>query len=448
MVTVHRPSSHRRGTLLAWALVALCVTPAVARGGPGKPAPKADAGSVFPDQRRAAARDRLALGLRFRIQEQLPAADQAFRLSLAASGGDPAAQRAYGDHALFQGDLNTAGAAYAAITRLDPYGADGYALLGMVEAMRQRPEAAGHLAKALEMDRRGAGARLAVAWLARAAGDVRRMELALADLAPGEGEGKLVALEQATLALRRADVAGAVKRLDTWVAGDPGRGERQLRAGEHLLAHGQCGPATRRLRREVSERPRAEAFRSFGWALLLCGHEPIRAAGAFQAALNKDPNDDGAKVGLAWALLGLRREPEALVLAAGTLDELLGRSPDQASALLARAEVHRRQGDLDGAGALLARVPAEHPARAEADSLLARLAVDREDPYAAVRSVRELMKRRPDSVHLRFNLALAYVRAGRSGEARRTLDEGLELLPKHHPLRVHGQRILGTIKGR
>lgn len=430
---------------MPWLLVALCAAPALARGAPSA---TTAADSAFPEQRREAARDRLALGLRFEIQEQLPAAGQAFRLSLASDGSSVAAQRAMGDYALRRGDLDTAAAAYAAMTRLDPYGPSGYALLGMVQARRQSAEGAQYLLKALEMDPRSAGARLPVARLARSSGDLRRLALALADLAPEEREGVAVALEEATLALRRGDVPAAIERLEALAASDTGQGTLPLRAAEHLLAHGQCGPATKRLQTEAAERPRAEALRALGWALLVCGHEPLRVAGAFRAALDRDPNDDGARVGLAWALLGMRREPEALPLAAATLDELLGRSPDQVGALLARAEVHRRQGELDAAAALLQRVPANHLVRAEADNLMARLSVDREDPHAAVRMVRALMLRRPDSVHLRFNLALAYVRAGRSADARRTLDEGLELLHAHHPLRVHGQRILGTIRGR
>jgi tetratricopeptide (TPR) repeat protein len=225
-------------------------------------------------------------------------------------------------------------------------------------------------------------------------------------------------------------------------------GALELLAAEQLLAAHRCKGTVSGLQAVARARPSAEALRSFGWALLLCGHEPIRAAGAFRAAQGKDPADEGAQLGEAWALLAMPRSPEALELATRKADAVLSRNPAQVSAILARAAAHRKKGEFDQAEQWLARVPATHPARGEADNLRALLALDREDPYGALRILRELVASRPDLPHPRLNLALAFVRSGQSAEARRVLDEIIAKLPEFHPMRTHAQRVLGSVRSR
>lgn len=423
--------------LLAAAVGLLLAGPAAAEPPPAAGTP------LFPDEARKAALEKTAVALRLEIEEQGAAAPLAYREALATEPRLVAVQRAAGNHLAWLGQWEAAAAAYGAITRLDPYSPEGYALLG--EALVQQGQVSGiePIQKALEMDARAASARLPLARLARAAGDRARQAQILDGIAAEDRDQPVVVLERASLHLQQGEDEQAEKLLGGLVAGHDDAG-LPLTVAELWLAHGRCGKAVPMLQQEATVRPRAESLRSLGWGLLVCGREPIRAAGAFTAALQRDNGDDGARVGLAWSLLALDRPGEPLDLANRWCDEVLRRNPSQPAALLALAEVHRRKGEASQAVAALDRLPAGHPAVDEADNLRARLAIEREDPYAAIDILRKLTERRPDLLHVRLNLAEGYIRAGRSREAREVVRTVSGLVPAGHPLLAHAERLLSS----
>ncbi len=429
-----------------WLLTLLLGAAVAAPRGAGAAEPEA------PDplaQARARAETQLAVALRFRIEEQLGPAELALNSAATEAPGDRRVARFAGQLALQRGQLDTAAAQFGAITRLDPYGSEGYALLGMTRALQQQgADAVTYLGKALEMDRLAAAARLPLARLAREAGELERATTLLREVAAEDEADAALLRERTRVALAAHQPAVAQRHVEAWLQAAPDAASGRLLAAETLLGGGACDQALPRLREEAKARPRAEALRSLGWGLLLCGGGPAPAAGAFWAALRQDANDDGARVGLAWALMAWPEHPAAQARAAALLDDLLARSPQNVAALLARAELHRSRKELDAAQALLERVPPSHPARIEADAALARIALEREDPYTALRILEPLAQQRRDRPQIGLNLALAQVRAGRSAAARESVRSAVESLPPQHALRAHAQTVLDSVRRR
>jgi predicted Zn-dependent protease len=92
-------------------------------------------------------------------------------------------------------------------------------------------------------------------------------------------------------------------------------------------------------------------------------------------------------------------------------------------------------------------VPETHPVKPEADNIRALTRLDREDPYGAAKILREILSRRPELRHVRLNLALALLKAGRSTDARTAADEAIAGLPASHPLVAYAQTLGGATPG-
>ncbi|MDY0061726.1 MAG: hypothetical protein RBU45_18090 [Myxococcota bacterium] len=398
----------------------------------GAPALAAPPGPArFPEELRQEAVTGAAVARRLEVQESFPAAAIALRQAVQADPLAAVAARALFEHLLWTGDREGAATAAGALTRSDPYGAEGYALLGLARLLQGQEEGIPQLQKALEMDPGGAAARVPIARLARAAGELPRAGAILDGIDPTEQQHAAVLRERASLLFRlgRDDEAG---RLLDALAALPEGGA--LAAAELALGQGRCELALPRLLTVADREARAEALRSLGWGLLTCGRRPLQAAGAFSRALQLDRDDEGARIGLAWALLATGEEGEPLLLAARWLDEVLTRDPAHPGALLARAEAARRQGDLAAAEGLLLRVAVQSPAAAEATQRRAGLLLQREDPYGAVALLRPLAEARPDLPMALANLMEALRRAGKSGEARTQAAVLGSRLPGDHPL--------------
>ncbi len=390
------------------------------------------------------ARDRLAVAMRFEIQEQFMAAQQAYHDALIVDPWSVVGQRLAGEHFLRRGMYREAGRAFAAMTRLDPYSDAGYGLLGMVEVLQGAgDDGLGHLAKGLEMDPSGVTVRLVLWRLAMASGDLRRARDLLDGIPGAEAEVREVVMAKAATELAGGQVKAAAMRLDKLVEQSGGDPVASLRAAELLLGFGACREAMPRLIREAKDRPRAESLRSLGWGLLVCGHEPIRAAGAFEAALSKDRHDDGAKVGLAWSLMAIGT-PSALTLAGRYLDDVMARDPVHTGAALARAWVHILAGEHRAAGELLSKIPAHDPVYPLAMEAGAAMAVAMEDPYGAIQRLVAAMAARPRDLHLKADLVVAYVKAGQSRKAEELLDS----MPQTDPVTQEARELMERARAR
>lgn len=332
--------------------------------------------------------------------------------------------------------------------RLEPYAGAPYAVRGVAHLRAgQGEQGRAMLDKALEMEPWSADALLAGAGALREAGQAEAEAAVLARALDEAGDDLRVPEAAARSAMDRGDEAGAAKLIGR-LAASGGGVEATLRVAETYLAAGRPSEALRTLQAALPQHPgHARLLRATGRALLGAGAPPERAAAAFRAALAADPDDADAAVGLVRALTAMLPDETlgAADLALRTLEALLQRSPGHVGALLARADLARALGDAAGAEAFLSRVPDTHPAAPEADNIRGLALLDREDPYGAARHFHAALARRPDLRHVRLNLALALVRAGRSADGRAEAAAAVQGLPEGHPLRAYAATLgVGT----
>ncbi len=335
-----------------------------------------------------------------------------------------------------------------AATRLDPYGAAPYATLGLAQLLAgQTVRGKAMLDKAFEMDPRSTDAWLALAQVFAAAGDVRREREALDRLAQQHGDDLRVRRAAALAALAAGDEAAGKAHLDA-LAGRVGGREGALWVGETWLMADRPDRALPILQQALAAwGPDPRVLRALGRAWLADGGAPMLGAAAFAAATRADPDDLDAAVGLGLALALAGDQPGGHDLAVRTLSGVLEKSPRHPGALLALATAAVALGDAAGAEGWLLKVPDHHPAKAEADSLLSLCKLSREDPYGAIRLLQAVLAQQPRLRHVRLNLALAYVRAGRSGDAQRAAAEAVDGLPPEHPLVKHAAAFLPAAGG-
>ena len=333
-------------------------------------------------------------------------------------------------------------------TRLDPYGAAPYAALGLSSLRAgQGDQGRTMLDKALEMSSRDPRALLAVEWALRAGGETALADAVLGRALALAGSDTEVLFRAAARAAETGrdeqarQHSDALRRTPGGVVGEALAAEAWLAAGRPLAAVAPLQAAIRALGAN------ALLYRALGRALLGSGAPPIRAAAAFRAAMAADPDDLDAAVGLGLALVAAPNEAGAADLALTTLDAVLHREPAHAGALLAKASLHRARGDIAAAETVLHKIRVGHPGRNEADVTMALCRLDREDPYAAIDLLEKLLVARPDLRHARINLALAYLRAGRSGEAQAAVGEAIRGLPESHPLVALAREMLTASGG-
>ena len=121
--------------------------------------------------------------------------------------------------------------------------------------------------------------------------------------------------------------------------------------------------------------------------------------------------------------------------------QFLGASGER-QCLLALAGGALARKDAAGAEAWLAKVPEQHPARVEADNLAGLCKLEREDPYGALQLFKSVVERRPEARHARVNMAYAYLKAGRSTDARAAAEKAVAGLPPDHPLAKHAAALV------
>jgi putative PEP-CTERM system TPR-repeat lipoprotein len=156
----------------------------------------------------------------------------------------------------------------------------------------------------------------------------------------------------------------------------------------------------------------------------------IEAKASAARALQLTPGEEGAVLVSARTKLASRLPDEAMA----ALDELLGRNPKSAKALMLKAEVLLSRGKQEEAEPLLTGVLALEPTNYDARALLVRMAFGRQQIAAAAKLVADMppgLAKRPQGRFLQAQLALAQGDAAKTRELALPL---LKLLPNYLPL--------------
>ncbi|HTS06878.1 MAG TPA: DUF3857 domain-containing protein [Candidatus Eisenbacteria bacterium] len=124
--------------------------------------------------------------------------------------------------------------------------------------------------------------------------------------------------------------------------------------------------------------------------------------------LIKQPDYKGAHLGLAFALAGQNRIPEAMV----EFEKAEKVSPADPRAYLAAAQMAGMQGKKDYAAEQLRRLLKEDPTNVTAAESVAAYLVEKEKYPEAIEMLETAVKNSPDSSTLQFQLGDAYIKAG------------------------------------
>ena len=143
--------------------------------------------------------------------------------------------------------------------------------------------------------------------------------------------------------------------------------------------------------------------------------EPQVIIARYRAALERDPNLDRARLGLADALLSAHRNDEAAAEYAAYLE----RHPDDPEALLGAGINAAEQGDDAAATAYLQKAAALAPKDARPLSELASLAVRRNDPEQALALLDQAIRLQPRDFELHYRRSVLLDHLGRPEDAKR-----------------------------
>ncbi len=165
-------------------------------------------------------------------------------------------------------------------------------------------------------------------------------------------------------------------------------------------------------------------------------------AAALEAIVRDDPRNGQAHLRLAYARLDAgdctRAEPEFHAAAAAGLPS--------ADIYLGLATCLGRRQDLVGAERALSEARRLEPDNPVIIANVGILQASKGNLSAAIDSLNTALTADPNLLEARFNLALAYARAGRNGEAAATARELLSRLPATAPQRLEVERLLRSVR--
>ena len=161
------------------------------------------------------------------------------------------------------------------------------------------------------------------------------------------------------------------------------------------------------------------------------------AATAFQAAVDIKPSDPEALANLGISLANLGRLDQAV----GVLEKSLALEPANALAQMSRGVVYDRQGKDTDARTRYQATLERDPKNVDALVYLGDLEMRGGRPVDAALRYRQALAQAP-TPRVRISLALAQVSAGRYGDAKSDLEQGLSAAPGHPAMTNALARIL------
>jgi len=232
---------------------------------------------------------------------------------------------------------------------------------------------------------------------------------------------------------------------------------------------GELDHAEEQLRKLTELKPQQVAFRNQLAVFYTRQHRLDDAQHVLEEATRALPQDNDAKLVLVDFLAGVRsreqgektlrqfiaQEPDnhALRLGLGSLqqragattealatyNDVIARDSDGSSGITARnriAAIRMAQGRVEEAEQLIAQVLQKSPRDSEALALRGDLALQRNDPTAAIADLRAVLRDQPISLPLRLSLARAYRSAGETALAEETLRGTMDLFPSNFDSRI------------
>jgi tetratricopeptide (TPR) repeat protein len=110
-------------------------------------------------------------------------------------------------------------------------------------------------------------------------------------------------------------------------------------------------------------------------------------------------------------------------------DRVLELKPENWSAMWIAGKVHQRLGEEEAAFSFFGRAYQANPSQPDVAREASLLAMDLGRADAAIVYAHRAMQVEPESAGLRANLALAYVLAGKTAEAKRCIEDSLRMDP-------------------
>jgi tetratricopeptide (TPR) repeat protein len=192
-----------------------------------------------------------------------------------------------------------------------------------------------------------------------------------------------LSLERGLLFEESGDVEKAIDQFKGALAKAPDDPDLQLRVGSAYVSIGRPDDALPMLRKVLEKRPTsAEAHHYLGRALMLKGRsEQVDALRYLKRAVDLDPNRAEFHVYVAWAANDA--QPAQLELARDEIDRALGLDKMNAEAYWQRGVLERVQGAIDDAIKDEKQALVLRPSRYEAHATLAECYEDKNDEAAA-----------------------------------------------------------------
>ena len=214
------------------------------------------------------------------------------------------------------------------------------------------------------------------------------------------------------------------------------------RRGAFHATRGQLDEAEAEYRRALRASPGSATLQAQLGAVLILrsasfdeGLELLREASRSSGGTSLEVQ---AKLGSAL-LVGGR-----LVEASAVLDSVLAELPTHADALVGRAAIHRRLGELEAERAVLERGLAAHPGDLRFRRGLGEVAVLRRDLATAEVMWRRQLEVDPAAHATRYDLAKTLADQGRTDEAATLLERGLDLAPNSSRFALYLAWMLAT----